>query len=359
MRAPCMKSLLCWSCVALAVLCAGLGSWSSIVTLKYFEHGVLALETDAAARNLAAGCAPLLVVIEMFAFAVAAVLPRQRLQAQRWALVVLAGATLSFECVTIILVQHGITQTAEAAAQAQQARVHALQVSIAALRATAEELRDAAAASSQSKLLASRLSAAESLAAALDTERQVEAHSAELVALQAGLRPTATQILGERGALAYAVARGLLVSVAGLVLFGVSGALLRRARELAGVAPAAADPIPGQPSASPAPAPLIPPAAAPAPEAVPLALSIAPDAAAPDMSAVEVADLPAQPAQPAQHEERFQRALSAVRSGLLKPTTRAVRDAVRCSNQAAGQILGRMVEEGVLRRAGQGYVRGG
>lgn len=225
-----------WACLALAALCAGLGGWASVVTLRYFEFGARALEADEAARALASTTALLLVVLEMAAFALAALLPRQRLRAQRWGLAVLAVSVLAFECLTIVLVQQGITRAADVGAEARQQRVIELRASITALRATAEELRNAAAASSQSKVLASRQSAAESLNAALETERLVQARTAELAELQAALRPTTTQILGEQGALAYSVTRGLLVSVAGLVLFGAAGSLLRAAGE--GVAPA-------------------------------------------------------------------------------------------------------------------------
>lgn len=242
-----------WACLALAALCAGLGGWASVVTLRYFEFGARALEADEAARALASTTALLLVVLEMAAFALAALLPRQRLRAQRWGLAVLAVSVLAFECLTIVLVQQGITRAADVGAEARQQRVIELRASITALRATAEELRNAAAASSQSKVLASRQSAAESLGAALDTERLVQARTAELAELQAALRPTTTQILGEQGALAYSVTRGLLVSVAGLVLFGAAGALLRAAGEgaaPAGVSAAAPVSVPAVPDVS-------------------------------------------------------------------------------------------------------------
>ncbi|NML14511.1 hypothetical protein [Azohydromonas caseinilytica] len=220
-----------WACLMLAALCAGLGGWASVVTLRYFEYGARALEADEGARALASATALLLVVLEMAAFALAALLPRERLRAQRWGLAVLATAVLAFECMTIVLVQQGITRAADVGAEARQQRAQELRSSIAALRATAEELRMAAAASSQSKVLASRQSAAESLNVALETERRIQAVTAELGVLLAQQTPTATQILGERGALAYAVTRGLLVSVAGLVLFGAAGSLLRAAGE--------------------------------------------------------------------------------------------------------------------------------
>ena len=225
-----------WACLALAALCAGLGGWASAVTLRYFEFGARALEADEAARGLASATALLLVVLEMAAFALAALLPRERLRAQRWGLAVLATAVLAFECMTIVLVQQGITRAADVGAEARQQRAQELRSSIAALRATAEELRMAAAASSQSKVLASRQSAAESLNVALETERRIQAVTAELGALQAQQMPTATQILGEQGALAYSVTRGLLVSLAGLVLFGAAGSLLRAAGDSAAAA---------------------------------------------------------------------------------------------------------------------------
>lgn len=400
--------------VTLATLCAGLGAWASVVTLRYFEFGARALEADAAARELAGATALLLVVLEMAAFALAALLPRERLRAQRWGLATLAAAVLAFECMTIVLVQHGITRAADVSAEARQQRVVELHASIAALRATAEELRSAAAASAQSRVLASRQSAAESLSAALETERLVERRTAELGELQAAQRPTVTQILGEHGALAYAVARGLLVSLGGLMLFGTAGALLRAACGGAGVpvsvaaGPMSAPAVHGVSGAAavvstatvpvrfgasfalaaaplaacatvPMPSPLAgvsvggTPGAAPMPpaprEAVAVVVSAGP--------ATAVSAVPAAASAQKQHhqvnvtagaapksnmvpvDERLERVRAGVIAGTVAPSIRGVQAAVRCGAPMVRRYLAALEAEGVLRRTGQGFVRAG
>ncbi len=317
-------------------------------------------------------------------------LPRERLRGHRWALVTLAGAVLVFEASTIVLVQHGITRAADVAASASTERVQDLRASIATLRATAEELRSAAAASSQSKLLASRQSAAESLNAALETEHLVQVRTAELGELLAAQRPTVMQILGEHGALAYAVARGLLVSLGGLVLFGTAGALLRAARGgAAAAASTAMVPVRFSAHFALAAAPLAACATVPmslpvtgvsvggsaGAASVPRALREAVAAAVSADPAPAVSAAPVAVAAPVleQHhrvnvsacavpnsntatvDERLGRVRAGVAAGAIVPSIRGVQAAVRCGAPRARRYLVALEAEGVIRRAGQGF----
>lgn len=53
-----------WGFVALAARCTGTSTWASVITLRFFEHGTLALEADTGARDLAGACALLVVALE-------------------------------------------------------------------------------------------------------------------------------------------------------------------------------------------------------------------------------------------------------------------------------------------------------
>lgn len=228
-----------WACIVLAVACIALGVWASYITLRYFEHGAAALEGDETTRALAVAAALMFVVLEMAAFGLAALLTWRAIRSAKWKLVGFAVAVLAFECATIILVQHAITKGADLTAGASSSRAAELRASIEAQRATAAGLRENAAAQSASRFRQSREAGAAALRDSLAIERSIREQSAELAALEAARKPTTTEILGEAGALAYAVARGLLVSVGGLVMFGAAGALLRAARGAASPSAAA------------------------------------------------------------------------------------------------------------------------
>lgn len=109
-------------------------------------------------------------------------------------------------------------------------RTQQLEASIAAQRANAAALREVGAASGKSLFIASREQGAASVRQSLEVEQQLAARADELAKVREQRKPTPTELLGEDGALYYAVARGLLVSCAGLVFFGAAGALLRAAR---------------------------------------------------------------------------------------------------------------------------------
>jgi hypothetical protein len=72
--------------------------------------------------------------------------------------------------------------------------------------------------------------AAADMRRAADIEAGIAPLALELSRLEAGQRPTLSGVLGERGMIAYSVARGLLLTLIGVICFGAAGALLREAR---------------------------------------------------------------------------------------------------------------------------------
>lgn len=216
-----------WAYLALALACVCMGVWASYITLEYFEHGAKALETDKALQALAVSAAVMFVASEMAAFALAAVLTERQLKARRWSLTAFAVAVLALEVCTIVAVQLALTVGADMTQTSVIDTVADLQKQITTVEAnaktyaaTAESLR--AADQLKKAALQSDKAAAETAKASQLYDRLEEARKQK--------RPTLRGLMGEKTALSYAIARGILVSLAGLVFFGTAGALLRSAR---------------------------------------------------------------------------------------------------------------------------------
>ena len=245
-----------WAYLLLALACMVMGLWASGITLQYFEHGAKALESDPALQALSVAAALMFVASEMGAFGLAALLTEAQLWARRWALTLFAAAVLGLEVVTIVAVQLALTTGADmtqatvlTSAAGLQKQIDAVEKNAAAFAATAESLRAAdqlkKAAQYADKAVAEQVKAAELYA--------------ELKIVQEKKRPTLVGLLGHKNAIYYAVARGILVSLGGLVFFGTAGALLRAARGVAvpskGPVQTTAPAESAAPSAMPAPAP--------------------------------------------------------------------------------------------------------
>lgn len=275
----------------LALVCAVFGFWASVITLRYFEHGAQALEADEAARVLALAAALMFVAAEMAAFLIAAFLPVGKMWAQRWRLFGLAGAVLVLEVCTIVAVQLAITEGAEMGQQATVSRAQDLRNQIARIEANAATLRANAEKQNASTHAWVRQQGAQSAKEAARLDESTAELYAELGKTEGEKRPTLIGMLGERWALAYVVARGVLVSVVGLVFFGVAGAMWRsvftgeavsmgrsqakgapwwhilKAKPAKGATPQPA-PVPQPPAPQPAPQPVPQPAPQPEPQQI-------------------------------------------------------------------------------------------
>lgn len=220
-----------WAYIALGIACLPVGAWASFITLQYFEHGAKALESDISLQALAVMAATMFVVSEMAAFTMAALMTEQQLFARRWMLTLFAGAVMLLEVCTIVAVQLALTagaamnQTTTTEQERDlRARIATIEASASAKRATADKQRLGARDAYELRLSAkSNESATAELA-------KTESLYAELAKVQANKRPTLVGLLGEKMALIYAVSRGVLISIGGLVFFGTAGALFRFAR---------------------------------------------------------------------------------------------------------------------------------
>lgn len=341
-----------WTYRALALIAAAIGLATSVITAQFFIVGLLLIESDATARDVLVAAGVAMIITELGAFFLAALLPATRLRALRAQLLVCAALLLVFEGATIYLTQRALSSSADAQRSSLQTRIDNMQASITAHRATATALRSNGATQSDSKYNWIRSDGAATLQRAAAIEQQITPLAHELASLQAQQRPTMTSALGHDGMLAYSVARALLVSVMGLMMCGAAGTLLRAARH-AGAAPT---PPPAAPAALPV-ATVAPASGRWRSAAIPLA--------AITMTPAVFAAAPAPPAAPvlratpdttaAPTDARYQRLRHGVQRGDIKPSIRAMHAAVGGSTLAIRAYQAQLAADGVIERHGQGY----
>lgn len=406
-----------WAYIALAAITAAIGLATSGVTAQFFVIGLQQLESDALARDALVAAGILMILTELAAFGLAALLPTQRLRALRWQLMACGVLLVGFEGVTIYATQVALARTSENAHASIGSRISNLEQTIAAQRASAAALRAAGARDAESKYPYIRANSAETLRQAVQIERRMEPLSAELQKLHAQQRPTLKDALGDTGVLWYSVVRSLLISIMGLVMFGASGAMLRAARSgralPAPVAQPEATALPqsapvAQPHTSAAPANAMPAdvpqplfgagvgkwqagmavgAAALTPVAAFAAPSPLAQAPAQQHSGAQVASTAStsastvaqeggstvwstvqhtsstaqQPVQAqfdaieAQRDTRYDHLKAGVAVGAIKPSVRGLQAVASMGTATARRYLEQMLEEGVIVRAGQGY----
>lgn len=406
-----------WAYIALAAITAAIGLATSGVTAQFFVIGLQQLEADALARDALVAAGILMILTELAAFGLAALLPTQRLRALRWQLMACGVLLVGFEGVTIYATQVALARTSENAHASIGSRISNLEQTIAAQRASAAALRAAGARDAESKYPWIRQSSADTLRQAVAIERRMEPLAQELQALHAQQRPTLSDALGDAGVLWYSVVRSLLISVMGLVMFGASGALLRAARAGRAIPaqpmPAIADNTDATPTAQPlatqhtsaapsnAPAAAVPlfgtgaskwpagvavgaAALAPAAFAAPSPVVSAPAQQHSSADAASTASTPASTvstegkstvwstvqytpstaktevqaqfeAIEAQRDTRYDHLKAGVAVGAIKPSVRGLQAVANMGTATARRYLEQMLAEGVIVKVGKGY----
>ena len=393
----------------LALAAATLGLACSAITAKFFVLGLQRVESDGMAREVLILAGVLMVVVELAAFGLAALLPRERLKALRTRLIVMGIALVAFEIATIYTVQVTLVRGGDAVHQSASSRIAHLEASIAQSRKTAEALVANGLRGSESPYPASRAAGAQALKDATKIEQRTTEMAAELVRLKAEQAPTLVTVLGEQGMIWYAVTRSVLVTGMGLVMFAAAGAMLRAGRAVkpalhasganaelsqkvevagkattqtpeapavyaqarrwstAGVVPVAA--TASAAFASPMHLPVVPSVPASSYSA-PVARVHAPEDLAPKpkveppvepgskATSEPVAMTVAQPVKPTSEltDSRYLRLRDAVACGQLKPSVRALKAAQGGGTDTVSAYLQQMLSEGILDRQGQGYV---
>lgn len=221
-----------WAYRLLALAAAVIGLACSAVTAQFFVLGLERTESDSLAREALIAAGVLMIVVELAAFGLSALLPRERLKALRTRLIWTGVALVAFEVATLYAVQVTLVKSADAVHQGASSRIAHLEASIAQNRQAAAALVATGARSGESQYASSRAHGAQALREAARIEQRNAELSAELSRLQAGQRPTLTTILGQDGMIWYSVARGVLIVGMGLVMFAAAGALLRAGRSV-------------------------------------------------------------------------------------------------------------------------------
>ncbi len=385
----------------LAVLAGIIGLSASYVTVRLFALAIQATEQEGAARELLTLAAVLFVAAELAACFIAGLVPVRRLRALRWQLITCAVFLVGFEAVSIYGARVMLARTTEARAEAAEGRAHQLRASIEANRRSAAALVAAGELSSRSVLPSSRADGAQSIRHAAELEATTARMVAELAQLEASRTPTASDVFGQYGVIALAVAQSVLVSGIGLVFLGTAGALARAARDAQGAdAPmhrtATTDAPPTQADA-PKRAPVAVEQSQAAPAGIPTALptwsryalpasflaagaglgacgsaAAGSDTAsmhhaastveqplnagsttdAPPMQADAVADAPMQTDG---DEARFLRVRAGIEAGQIKPSLRGIYAAEGASQAVAKRYLLALEQAGVIEPAGKGY----
>ncbi len=393
-----------WAYQLLAVAAAVIGLACSAVTAQFFVLGLERTESDSLAREALIAAGVLMIVVELAAFGLSALLPRERLKALRTRLIWTGVALVAFEIATLYAVQVTLVRSSDAVHQGASSRIAHLEASIAQNRLAAAALVATGARSGQSVIASSRADGAQALREAARIEQRNAALSAELSQLQAGKRPTLTTVLGESGMVWYSVARGVLIVGMGLVMFAAAGALLRAGRSgsAAGLVAAPLGTVPA-PTVTPpysaarrwaaagVPAAAIPAAAFAAPvmsvtaPAYPVASYSAPVAAAPAVvtslhtgastsmhSTADAVDAPAVKKKPRRAAApraasvrdsgtgdddgaRFMRVKEGIESGRIKPSIRAIYAAEGASQEVARRYLAELERAGMIERSSKGY----
>ena len=392
--------------IALALLAGVIGLASSVVTAQFFILGLQRIEPDALARDALIAAGVLMIVTELATFGLSALLPKARLRALRWRLMACGLALLAFEASTIYVTQVTLVKTGESAASATDTRIADLRVAINSRRAGAAALQANGVRQSDSIHGFNRQAGALALRESLDAENAIAPLATELAALEAAKLPTLTDVLGVRGMLAYTVARALLISVMGLVMFGAAGALLRAGMHFEStvaasstVASTVASTVKAQSSTLPRWTSTLPKhgstayaiAAAPMGAiAAPVALYVPPIPQPPAISAASTVKQPAPAAlaptpivkaipepvqartpapvlatvltpEPVQStvehgtDARYEHIKTTVLGGQIKPTVRAIQTEAVCGTALARRYLQQLAAAGLIVPAGQGW----
>ena len=214
---------------ALAALALLLAGACAVVNGWFFALGLERLEPDATARAPLLLAGWLMVASEHVAVGLAALLP-PAFAGLRRRLLWLGLALLAFECVSMFAAQRALEHSSVMATSAQTSHAAGLRAAIDSQRATLEQLRSNGARQSESANGWRQHLGAAALRDSLAGQQRLQALESELAALNSGIRPTLTGVLGESGATALAAARALLIGVMGLVLMSAAGQLWAASR---------------------------------------------------------------------------------------------------------------------------------
>lgn len=337
---PTFSHLPAWAYRLLAALAACLGIALSVVTGKFFILGLQRLEPNELARDALAIAGLLMIIAEVVAFFIFALLPKKIMRPLRGLLFAIGLLLVAFEAVTVFTTQQALIQSSQSTREGVQARIDYLRTSIDKAQQSAVDIRQTAQEQVGSRFINQRQDATQLLQTAQELEAQANAQATELSQLLDRQQHTLEQTLGESGVLIYSVARAALLSVTGLIMMSAAGVLLRASR------------------AVPPPEPTVPAVPFTVPTVPPTVLSTVPDAVPPYESTVPATPPtvppPAPIVEPEPENERYNAVREAVIGGMA-PSVRAIQELAGGSTGVARELQAALLAKGVIERAGQGY----
>jgi hypothetical protein len=236
---------------ALAAAALLLGGACAVVNAWLFSLGLERLEPDAQARLPLQLAGWLMVAAEHLGLGLAALLPTHLAPLKR-RLTTLAVLLAAFEVLSLYTAQAALEHSHVATSTAHDTRAADLRAAIDSRRATVAQLRANGSQQTGSSNGWRQHLGANALRDALAAEQQINTLEAQLAALHASSRPTASGVLGAHGAVLMAAARSALIAGMGLVLLGAAGQLWACARRTRH-GDQARQPQPALPSAVPQP----------------------------------------------------------------------------------------------------------
>lgn len=363
MSMPCPISLPRWGRIGIALACIGIGIASSAVAGWLLVRGLELTEPDDKARMILTAAGVLMIMTELVAFFITALLPTARLYQLR----AMGIALLVFEITTIYGTRLVLSDSAESAAVAHATRTENLQLAIDNRKADADRVRAAGERQATSDHAWARHLGTLAIQKADMMEREIEPLREALADLQGSGRPTLQHALGPQLAQVHSIAMPVLVSSTGLVLFGVAGLMLRRT-ESGDAVPAHAVPV--HRTAVPRGAvPAVPQVVSPLHHwrSITAAVPLAAVSVAPAAIASTVAESPVESPEPTAavrcaqdtgtaEDDRYQRLRTAVLAGEVKPSVRSIREAGYGGTDAVRRHLQQLASDGVIVKSGQGYI---
>lgn len=337
---PTFSHLPAWAYRLLAALAACLGIALSVVTGKFFILGLQRLEPNELARDALAIAGLLMIIAEVVAFFIFALLPKKIMRPLRALLFTVGILLVTFEAVTVFTTQQALIQSSQSTREGVQARIDYLRTSIDKAQQSAINIRQTAQEQVGSRFINQRQDATQLLKTAQELEAQANAQATELSQLLDRQQHTLEQTLGEGGVLIYSVARAALLSVTGLIMMSAAGVLLRASRAVPAIDTVPATVLDAPPAVPPTVPSTVLDAALPYESAVPAI----PPAVPPTVPIVE----------PESQDGRYNTVRDAVVGGMT-PSVRAIQELAGGSTGVARELQAALLAKGVIERAGQGY----
>lgn len=217
-----------WLYLLLAVLAGALGLAASGVSAFLFILGLEQTEPNETARQALTAIGLLLVAAELLAFFLPTLLTGRGFLKWRLLLGLFGIALVTFQIATVTVTQRTLVAATDLSAQANTAQAAEIRAQIESLRQNATQLRTLAGNYASSSAHSQRNRAPAVIQQAMEIEAQIPPLSAKLAQLDTAARPTLTSVFeSAQEKTLFLGARAALIAFTGILMFSLSGVLLR------------------------------------------------------------------------------------------------------------------------------------